>query len=99
MESRMAASPQDEVRMLTDACKPAIPWGQHLASVRRRGMPQMLCNLAMAPLLGVPAATTGRVCLDAHRHANAGDAPGSQRKAQPGGGPCSGDRRIRRDAC
>src|SRR5918998_324447 len=53
MESRMAKEPQDEVRPVTESCKPPVHLGPHLASVRRSGIPQVLFDVTMAPLLRV----------------------------------------------
>jgi hypothetical protein len=49
----MAKEPEDEVRTVTESCKPTIHLGPHLASMHRSGIPQMLFDVAMTPLLGV----------------------------------------------
>jgi hypothetical protein len=68
----MAKEPEDEVRTVTDSCKPTIHLGPHLASVRRSGIPKMLFDVAMTPLLGIHIRGIGwqpfhlnlRVCSD-----------------------------------
>ena len=48
----MAKKPSDEVGTVTESCKPAVHLDPDLASVRRRRIPEMLCDIAVAPLFG-----------------------------------------------
>jgi hypothetical protein len=49
----MAKEPQEEVGTLAEACEAAIHLGTYVLGVHRGGIPKMLFNIAMAPLLGV----------------------------------------------
>jgi hypothetical protein len=53
MQSRMAKEPQEEVGTLAEACEAAIYLGTYVLSIDRGGIPKMLFNITMAPLLGV----------------------------------------------
>jgi hypothetical protein len=49
----MAQEPQEEVGTLAEACEAAIHLGTYVLGVDRGGIPKMLFNIPMAPLLGV----------------------------------------------
>jgi hypothetical protein len=49
----MAQEPQEEVGTLTESCTTAIDLHPYVTGVRRSRMPEMLCDVATAPLLGV----------------------------------------------
>ena len=49
----MAKEPQEEIRTLTETCEAAIHVGTKLAGIRRSRIPEMLFDMAVAPLFGV----------------------------------------------
>jgi hypothetical protein len=49
----MAKEPKDEVRPLTESCKTALHLRTDCAAIDRRGIAEMLFDIAMTPLFGV----------------------------------------------
>ncbi len=49
----MAKEPQEEVGTLAETCEAAIHLSTYVMGVERGGIPEMLFNIAMAPLLGI----------------------------------------------
>jgi hypothetical protein len=49
----MTKEPREEVGTLAETCEPAVHLDTFVVGSRRGGIPERLCDMAMAPLLGI----------------------------------------------